>query len=236
MKHNMSKSALPGIFNSPLTKEWIPAILLAITLNLSMVCLMPGLIKTVPDKPEDLDALNAVSVFRVKRNISPVRKKALSKPEKPEKKIIKKDPVYVAPSVQKKIRLPFKLNTRLPVGPQSLALPSLDMLALNAPDLAGAYDSTEIDAPLTPISKVPPMYPMRAKRMSVEGWVSVCFLVNDSGTVEQIKVLAAEPEGIFEQSVMRCISKWRFQPGTIEGEPVNTWVETTVHFKLEDGS
>ena len=104
----------------------MPAIISAFALNLAMICLMPGLINTVPEKQEDKYVLNAVSVFRVKRDLSPVRKKIPPKPEKPIKKIIKKDPVYVAPAMQKKIRLPFKLNTRLPVGPQSLALPSLD--------------------------------------------------------------------------------------------------------------
>jgi protein TonB len=32
---------------------------------------------------------------------------------------------------------------------------------------------------------------------------------------------------------MRCVSGWRFKPGTVEGMPVKAWAETTIRFKLE---
>jgi protein TonB len=46
-------------------------------------------------------------------------------------------------------------------------------------------------------------------------------------------VLDAEPEGVFEQSVLRSIGGWRFKPGTIKGMAVKAQVEQTITFKLE---
>jgi protein TonB len=57
--------------------------------------------------------------------------------------------------------------------------------------------------------------------------------VETSGNVDQIKILEAEPAGVFESSVRQCVSRWRFKPGTIEGVPVRARMETTIQFKLE---
>ena len=58
-------------------------------------------------------------------------------------------------------------------------------------------------------------------------------MVDEQGTTGQVKVLAAEPEGVFEQSVLRCVSGWRFKPGTVGGVAVKALVEQTITFKLE---
>ena len=81
--------------------------------------------------------------------------------------------------------------------------------------------------------QIPPIYPHTAKRRNIEGWVKVKFVVDDQGTVGQAQVVAAEPEGVFEQSVLRCVKGWRFKPGTIGGVAVRTLVEQTISFKLE---
>jgi len=59
-------------------------------------------------------------------------------------------------------------------------------------------------------------------------------VVDEQGTVGQVSVLAAEPEGVFEQSVLRCVAGWRFKPGTIGGVAVKALVEQTITFKLEE--
>jgi protein TonB len=63
--------------------------------------------------------------------------------------------------------------------------------------------------------------------------VKVKFVVNEQGTVEKITIVDAKPPGMFDQSVSRCVSKWRFKPGTVEGMPIKAWVETTIRFELE---
>ena len=215
---------------------WTIALFFSFALNLAMLTLMPGLIHSTPELRKDFENIDGMSVIRVKRNEAPVTKrkpkKAPPKPEKTKKQLLKTKTVYMNKPVQQKIRLPFQLNPKLPVGAQTLEMPPMEMMSINAPDLKTSYGSHEIDNPLTPIVKIPPVYPMRARRRAIEGWVKVNFLVNEQGNVENVNIIEADPENIFEQSVIRCVSKWRFKPGTVDGVPVKTLAETTVKFEL----
>ena len=204
----------------------------AVFINVTLFALMPGLIQHVPDRP-DLEAVESIQVVRVKRPDTAVRKKE-KKPPKPEKKEIIKDrkPLSVSRPKQQKIRLPFQLNPHLAEGPQTFSVPPLDMLALG-PGMTGAYGVNELDGPLTPLVRIPPMYPIRAKRLGTEGSVNVQFLVDSEGRVCHVEILSATPEGIFETSVINCVSRWRFKPGTVDGKAVNTWAETTIRFELD---
>ena len=219
-----------------LLQAWGLSIACALVINIVLFCLMPGLVQTVPDRPMIEDVLKGIQVIRIKRQDTAVVKKEHKPPPKQEEKEVKprKKEVALSKPVRQKIRLPFELNTRLPAGPQTLAMPSLDKLALSAFSMEDAYGVDALDAPLVPLVKIPPVYPMRASRLSIEGWVSVRFLVTEEGQVDHIEILAADPEDMFERSVLACVSKWRFKPGTIEGIPVKTWVETTIRFRLEE--
>lgn len=215
------------------TRDYGFAFLGAIFINFTLFTLMPGLIQRVPDRP-DLEPLEGIHVVRVKRPDTDVRKKE-TKPPKPEKKEIIKDrkPLPVSRPEKQKICLPFQLNPKLASGPQTFSVPSLDLISLKSANFTGAYGVNDLDRPLTPLVRIPPTYPIRAKRMGIEGWVSVQFLVNSEGSVEHVEVLSADPEGFFETSVINCVTKWRFKPGTVEGKTVNTWAETTIRFQLE---
>ncbi|WP_052302143.1 energy transducer TonB [Desulfobulbus propionicus] len=83
------------------------------------------------------------------------------------------------------------------------------------------------------VAKAPPVYPPAAKRRNIEGWIKVKFVVDEQGQVDKVAVLDADPEGVFEQAVLRCISGWRFRPGTKGGVAVKALVEQTITFKLE---
>jgi len=47
-------------------------------------------------------------------------------------------------------------------------------------------------------------------------------------------VVSAEPEGVFEDSAVSAVKKWRFEPGRVDGEPVPTWVRLPVSFTLSN--
>ncbi|MBU0994892.1 MAG: energy transducer TonB [Proteobacteria bacterium] len=217
-------------------KQWGIPVLFGVLINITLFCMMPGLIRIVPDKPVFDDNLHAVQVIRIKRPDSQVQRKKPKELPKPEKKEIRptEKNISLSKPLQNKIHLSFELNTKLPVGPQTLSMPSLELFSLNASGLKSAYGIHELDGPLTPLSKIPPIYPMRAKRLSIEGSVSVKFLVDENGLVAHIEILESTPSDIFNKSVIACISRWRFKPGTIEGIPVQTWVETMIRFELEN--
>lgn len=96
----------------------------------------------------------------------------------------------------------------------------------------GLYGQEQIDGALVPLKRTQPGYPGPARRRNIEGWVQVRFIVNEQGHTEQIQILAAEPEGVFEKSVISTIGLWRFRPGTIDGRAVRVLVEQTIRFQL----
>ena len=104
---------------------------------------------------------------------------------------------------------------------------------LNLPKLKSVFGLAELDKPLIPLVRIPPVYPLSAKRMGIEGWVRVRFIVDEKGNVRDIKIIKSHPKGVFEDATIRAVSKWKFTPGTVEGVPVKTLVETTIKFRLE---
>lgn len=94
------------------------------------------------------------------------------------------------------------------------------------------FSLSEVDSHPRVVHKVPPSYPFRAKRRGVEGKVEVRFLVDTKGRVSQVSLIQAEPEGVFEESALKAVRKWRFEPGKKDGQPVATWVQVPIRFEL----
>ncbi|KPA19668.1 TonB family protein [Candidatus Magnetomorum sp. HK-1] len=216
-------------------RDYFLAFVFAGLLNITLFGLMPGLIQSLPDKPE-LNTLASFQLVRIKHPETQIPKKEKIKIPEPEKKIIKQDhkPSVLSRPLAQKIRLPFQLNPKLPSGPKNISIPAIEMVSMKAPDLNGIFGVHELDNPLTPLIKIPPMYPIRAKRRGIQGWVKVKFLVNTEGKIEKLDILEAHPKNMFEKSVLNCVSKWSFRPGTVEGIPVKTWAETIIRFEMEN--
>ncbi len=218
-------------------RKWVFAVAGSIALNLTLFGLMPGLIQKIPSTPDRLEELRHVNVIRIKRDETPLHKKEPSKIVKPKpvKKIQQARPARV---VQKKInikpQLKFELNPKLPAVPMDLVMPQFEQFSMDVPILKGVYGLAELDTALMPLVKIPPLYPSRARRRGIEGFVSVSFLVTHQGRVQDIEVVEAEPENMFNQSVINCVSHWKFKPPTVEGIPVATRAGTTIYFNLEE--
>ncbi len=217
---------------------WAIAIAGSILLNISLFGLMPGLIQRIPATPDELEEIKHIQVIRVKKTEAPPRKKELPEPAKP-KPVEKINQRHVAQVKQKLIkvtpRLAFELNTKIPVAPMDLVVPpSLEHFSMNIPTLKSSYSINELDQPLTALVKIPPLYPLRAKKRGIEGSVRVEFTVTVKGFVDQIEIIRAKPKKTFNKAVINCVSQWRFKPGTVEGIPVSTRAGTTIYFKLEE--
>jgi protein TonB len=175
-------------------------------------------------------------VVRIKRPEPPPQKEKPPEPEPPKPQetaapepVQKQMPKPPAP----KPSLPFALNPKLPPMSHSLEMPPLETFSVDAPQLKDRYLAHELDAGLIPLAKVAPVYPLHAARRGIEGKVRVQFLVTAEGTVQDIKILAADPEKVFDKSVIDCVSRWRFQPGRVQGIPVAALAQTTIKFQLE---
>ena len=67
---------------------------------------------------------------------------------------------------------------------------------MDAPALKDLYDISELDGSLMALVKVPPIYPIRARRREIQGAVTVEFTVTQQGLVEGISILEAKPEAV----------------------------------------
>lgn len=212
---------------------WAWAAAIALGMNLTLFAIMPYLLHRQPARPVYDQLVSHINVIRINRPDSAVRRETVKPSEPPEKR---KELPARSPArqpLQAKLALPFEINPRLPGGPDTLDLPPLETVAFHMPGTPEAFGIGDLDGPLTPLGRIPPVYPTAAKRRGVHGWVKVKFVVNEQGAVERMTIVDAKPPGVFDQSVIRCVSKWRFKPGTVEGLPVKAWVETTVRFELE---
>ncbi len=71
------------------------------------------------------------------------------------------------------------------------------------------------------------------KRREKEGWMKIRLLLDEKRTNKKVDVIESEPPGVFDNSVIRSASSWRFTPGTVNGVPVKTLVETKMRFELD---
>lgn len=89
-----------------------------------------------------------------------------------------------------------------------------------AADIGNGASLQASDGEYLPIVKVQATYPRRALQRGIEGYVVVEFTVTRQGTVRDPVVVQAEPEGIFEQSALDAVMKFKYKPRVIDGEPV----------------
>jgi periplasmic protein TonB len=93
-----------------------------------------------------------------------------------------------------------------------------------APDYAlGAT----LDPGPRPLDEIEPEYPDPYLR---EGVVVLRLLIAASGHVDDVAVVRAAPEGVFEQAALEAFAKARFAPGLSGGTPVKSQITVEVNF------
>lgn len=214
-------------------RTWAVAVTGTLVLNLALFMGIPHLMAPGEDAPLLGSPPQQIQLTRLRR---PDPEPPEKKPEPKQKpKMEKAQPKHLQQHrpAMKPLSLAIDINPRLPAAPGAPALPLVMNDALDSLDLSGLFNPDDLDQPLMVLSRIPPVYPFRAKAKGIEGWVSVAFTVNEQGLVEDIDILEASPETIFNDSVVHCLSSWRFKPGEIGGEPVRTRVSTRIRFELK---
>ncbi len=96
----------------------------------------------------------------------------------------------------------------------------------------GSVDQTE-EGDVIPIVRISPVYPRDAALKGLSGWVEVEFTITPLGTVEDPRVLDAEPPRVFNREALRAILKWKFKPRIIDGVAVDRRATQTIEFSLD---
>jgi TonB family protein len=87
---------------------------------------------------------------------------------------------------------------------------------------------------LTMIRTAKPEYPSAARERGVGGWVDVLFTVRVDGTTTDVSVSGAEPAGIFEQSAMAAVRRWKYEPVRRGGRAVEQRARVRIRFAIEE--
>lgn len=65
--------------------------------------------------------------------------------------------------------------------------------------------------------KVAPMYPSRPLSRGIEGFVDLSFDITPAGSTTNIRVIAADPQGVFEKSAITALKKWKYKVPVEDG-------------------
>lgn len=71
--------------------------------------------------------------------------------------------------------------------------------------------ATSAEEIISPVMRVEPKYPAQAIAENLNGSVVLQFDVTAEGKVENVKVISAEPEKIFDKSAKKALRKWQYQ-------------------------
>ena len=95
----------------------------------------------------------------------------------------------------------------------SMDLPDMPAFApefRNAPELGSFEPAVNREPEL--VNRVEPEYPREALLTSTTGWVRVAFDVRPDGRVENVSVVEASPQRIFNRAAIRAVKRWVYAP------------------------
>jgi len=79
------------------------------------------------------------------------------------------------------------------------------------------------------------VYPRWKHGFELEGWVVVEFDVSETGHVENVVVVDAKPNRLFDDEAIKAAQKVRFRPKVVNGQPVPVkGVQIRIIFELEN--
>jgi protein TonB len=155
---------------------------------------------------------------------------------KPKREVQKREPPKRQP---KRAPAPPSANLGSALAGLDFGLPqyeSEDLSALGSNLLGDGKDvvmtDSSVDVAPRPMVQTAIPYPLRAKAQGVEGYVLLSVLISPTGQVERVKVLEAQPAGVFEAAAEAGVKTWKFEPAQYQGQAVRVWATQRVRFDL----
>lgn len=146
----------------------------------------------------------------------------------PEIKIKKVEP---PPEVEVEPTPPPKHNLTQETGPVEFAF--------NVPQKQTGLNiqrTALVDGEQIPIVKVAPVYPSRAAKNGIEGYVVLSFTITDTGATADATVLEAYPSGVFNRSALKAVSKFKYKPKVVDGQAQPVYdVQHRLTYELTNG-
>ena len=105
---------------------------------------------------------------------------------------------------------------------------------LDPPEVAG-FSEKEVDVKAEITAKPIPGYTREARRMGVEGVVTLKLLLLANGKIDRIRVVRRLPFGLTENAI-RAACEIKFKPAMEAGKGVSQWVTVQYGFRLASSS
>jgi len=81
------------------------------------------------------------------------------------------------------------------------------------------------------LKKVPPVYPIEAKKARIQGKVVLAAIIGKDGSVENLKVISGPKE--LQKSSLDAVQRWAYKPFLLKGAPVEVKTTITVVYTLQ---
>jgi len=108
------------------------------------------------------------------------------------------------------------------VAEKSVTLPGKPMQLRSGGDLQGPKL----------LNMVQPVYPAAVKEAGVEGTVVLHAVIGMEGTPLSLRVMNSKIDPALARAAVEAVSKWRYTPTLLNGEPIEVDTTITVNFKL----
>lgn len=123
----------------------------------------------------------------------------------------------------------LQAELRLRQGPASTEVPARPAQR-EAQRPSRYYLARELDVRPAPLSHIEPAYPNDAFLRDIAGRVVVRLYVSESGAVDKVLVVHAEPPGYFEEAVQQAFRAARFVPAMKAGKAVKAELVLEVRY------
>ena len=95
------------------------------------------------------------------------------------------------------------------------------------------FDPSMLDQQPVPQFQARPQYPFEMRRAGIAGEVTVDFIVDPDGNVQNAYALKSSQHE-FEASAVQAVSKWKFKAGRKSGKSVPTHMQVPIVFTLNE--
>ena len=154
----------------------------------------------------------------------------------PQPKALTAQP-WPTPEVNLDINIPsLPASIQLSSAPTLEGLSAAKVAAAPVPAAAvpAAQAAPSLSEEVTPLVDIAPNYPRRALAAGIEGEVTLAFTITADGRVANLRVIDANPVGVFEREARRAASRYRFAPRRENGQAVTREATKTLYFRLEE--
>ncbi|MBF0427083.1 MAG: energy transducer TonB [Magnetococcales bacterium] len=169
-----------------------------------------------PEKVEPITKAAPVPVkpIKPKKPTSP-RKKLVSRPDPPVDvvPVVSSEPPAAAVVSPPRPGVAAAVPTTIPTPPEEPDHP---------PDVAAAYANNPA-----------PDYPAAARRLGVEGVVTLRVTVLESGTVGVVGVAESSGSAVLDQAAQAAVRRWQFVPARRGDRPMTAEVLVPIRFQLQ---